>query len=211
MGNLDFIYNRKSIRKFKDEPVPKEDLLEIIKAATYAPSGKNLQNWHFVVVTDKNKIHAIADAVIKKNHELSTYTKDEEKAIKFRKSAKYHTIFKNAPAIVLIYGGKYPTTGLDLLKEKENSSKEIHDLLRPSPGVQNIAAAMENMLLAASELGYGGCWMTGPTYAAKEISEILNFDKKGFFLTCMTPIGVPESTNVSQPKRKDVNEVCTFI
>ena len=41
MNKLDFIYNRKSIRKFKDDKLPKEDILEMIKAATYAPSPKN--------------------------------------------------------------------------------------------------------------------------------------------------------------------------
>lgn len=55
MKSNDFIYARKSIRKFKDTPVPTKDLKEMIKAATYAPSGKNLQNWHFVVVSDREK------------------------------------------------------------------------------------------------------------------------------------------------------------
>lgn len=36
MTNLDFIYNRQSIRKFKDEPIPKEDIMELLKAATFA-------------------------------------------------------------------------------------------------------------------------------------------------------------------------------
>ena len=38
MSNLDFIYKRKSIRDYKDEPVPKEDILKMLDAATYAPS-----------------------------------------------------------------------------------------------------------------------------------------------------------------------------
>ena len=36
MANLDFIYNRKSVRQFKDTPVPKEDIIELLKAGTYA-------------------------------------------------------------------------------------------------------------------------------------------------------------------------------
>ncbi|WMT80585.1 hypothetical protein TEMA_09060 [Terrisporobacter mayombei] len=46
MSNLDFIYKRKSVRKFKDEMVPKEDIDKILKAATFAPSARNRQNWH---------------------------------------------------------------------------------------------------------------------------------------------------------------------
>ncbi len=50
MANLDLIYNRKSIRKFKDEIVQKEDIVEIVKAGTQAPSAKHQQNWHFIVL-----------------------------------------------------------------------------------------------------------------------------------------------------------------
>ena len=38
MANLDFIYNRKSIRKFKPDPIPREDLDQMLEAATMAPS-----------------------------------------------------------------------------------------------------------------------------------------------------------------------------
>ena len=40
MANLDFIYNRKSVRQFKDTPIPKEDIIELLKAGTYAPISK---------------------------------------------------------------------------------------------------------------------------------------------------------------------------
>ena len=53
MANLDFIYNRKSVRQFKNTPVPKEDIIELLKAGTYAPSPKHQQNWHFVVLQYK--------------------------------------------------------------------------------------------------------------------------------------------------------------
>ncbi len=70
----------------------------MIKAATYAPSGKNLQNWHFVVVSDREKIDAMANAVLAKNELLASYSKDEESANKFRKFAKYSTVFKKRPS-----------------------------------------------------------------------------------------------------------------
>ena len=63
MSNLDFIYNRKSIRDYKDAVVPKEDILKMLDAATHAPSPKHQQNWHFVVVQDKEVINKMADAV----------------------------------------------------------------------------------------------------------------------------------------------------
>ena len=55
MDQLEFIYKRHSVRNFTDEPVKEADLQAIFKAATYAPSGKNRQNWHFVLVKNKEK------------------------------------------------------------------------------------------------------------------------------------------------------------
>ena len=74
MSNLDFIYNRKSIRDYKDAVVPKEDILKMLDAATHAPSPKHQQNWHFVVVQDKEVINKMADA--KQGHEyIASLTK----------------------------------------------------------------------------------------------------------------------------------------
>lgn len=211
MSKLDFIYKRHSIRKFKDQRVPIEDIKEIIKAGTYAPSGKNLQNWHFVIVKNKEKIEEMAKIVERKNAEIAGYTKNEEKARAFRKYVKYHTVFRNAPVVILVYAGPYPNTGLDLLQEKGATEKELRAVLRPNPGIQNIAAAMENILLAASNMGYGTCWMTGPNYASEEIAEYIGFKKEGYFLAAMTPLGVPEESELKSPPRKPVEEVITVI
>ena len=211
MNNLDFIYKRHSVRKFKDIEIPMKDIHEVIKAATYAPSGKNLQNWHFVVLKNKEKIEEMVRIVEKKNAELSTYTSDKEKSNAFKKYVKYHTVFRNAPIVILVYAGPYPPTGIELLQEKGVSDDIIHDFLRPSPGIQNIGAAMENLQLAAASLGYGTCWMTGPNYAAKEIEEFIGFKKPGYFLAAMTPFGVPEDIRYVRPPRKAVEEVMTVI
>ncbi len=50
MKLLEGIYTRRSIRQFNDKPVEREQLLEIIKAGTWAPSGLNNQPWRFVIV-----------------------------------------------------------------------------------------------------------------------------------------------------------------
>ncbi|SKC63235.1 nitroreductase family protein [Maledivibacter halophilus] len=211
MSKLDFIYKRHSIRKFKDIDVPTEDIKELIKAATYAPSGKNLQNWHFVVIKNKEKIEEIAKIVERKNAELASYAENERMKKTFTKYLKYSTLFRNAPVLILIYAGPYSFTALDLLKAKGASSEEIHNLLRPATDIQNIAAAMENLLLAAANTGYGGCWMTSTNYASKEIEEYVGLKKEGFFLAALTPLGVPEESELKSPKRKPLEEVLTII
>lgn len=211
MSNLDFIYKRHSVRKFKDENVPLEDIKEIIKAATYAPSGNNIQNWHFVVVNSKDKIKDMVKIVEEKNEELANYADDEDKANKFRKYVKYHTVFRHAPTVILVYAGPYSITGVEYLQAKGVSKEELDEFLKTSPEIQNIGAAMENLLLAAAAMGYGGCWMTGPNYACKELEEYIGFTKEGYYLAAMTPLGVPEETEIKSPPRKPLEEVITII
>lgn len=209
MEKLDFIYKRHSVRKFKDIPIPREDIERILEAAINAPSGKNAQNWYFVVVTNKEKIEGVAHEIEKKNTFLCEKIKDEKEKAKFGKFLKFSTFFRNAPALILVYATDYPITGLNVIKEMANP-EETASLLKPDPGIQNIGAAMENLLLAAAALGYGTCWMTSQNYASREITEYLGFDKEGYFLAAITPLGIPE-VEPKSPERKSFKEVTSFI
>lgn len=53
MDCLQAISTRRSIRKFKPDPVPEEDLMTILEAGRLAPSAGNLQPWYFIVVRDE--------------------------------------------------------------------------------------------------------------------------------------------------------------
>jgi nitroreductase len=79
MDMLEGIYSRRSIRHYTDEPVRKDDLLEIIKAGTWAPSGLNNQPWRFAIVTDKDTRFKMAEFT------------------------KYKKIIENAPACITVF------------------------------------------------------------------------------------------------------------
>ncbi|MCT4585237.1 MAG: nitroreductase family protein [Peptostreptococcaceae bacterium] len=207
---LDFIYNRHSVRKFKDQEIPKEDIKEILKAATYAPSGKNIQNWHFVVIQSKEKINEIVKIIENKHDYLINNCDDEELNANFSKFLRYFTLFKNAPVLVMVFAGPYGASGLEVLQKANISDQEINSILNKAPGIQNIGAAVQNIQLAATAMGYGACWMTGPNFAAKEIEDYINIDKNDYTLACLVPIGVPQG-DLKSPKRKPLNEVVTFI
>ncbi len=49
---LDFLKSRRSIRKFKPTPIPKDLLLKVLDTARYAPSAHNSQPWRFIIVKD---------------------------------------------------------------------------------------------------------------------------------------------------------------
>ncbi|NLK52604.1 MAG: nitroreductase family protein, partial [Syntrophomonadaceae bacterium] len=55
MKFYEVIHKRRAIRKYKPDPVPREVLLRILDAANWAPSGMNLQQWEFIVVTGNKK------------------------------------------------------------------------------------------------------------------------------------------------------------
>lgn len=215
MQKLDFIYNRHSVRQYKDVDISIEDILEIIKAATYAPSGGNVQNWHFIIIKNKRKIEELAKIIEDKNEELVNNSRDEEKRLKFKKYLKFQTVFKSAPAVILVYSGPYTgldfTLALSMLEEKGTSEDEIKYYLKTAPGLQNIGAAMENLLLAATALGYGTCWMTSANFAINEIEKFVNLQKEGYSLVAMTPIGIPFEDVLKSPSRKPLEEVITVI
>lgn len=211
MNNLDFIYKRHSVRKFKNFYIPMIDIKEIIKAAVYAPSGKNAQNWHFVVIRNGNKIEELAKVIEKKNSQLAEQIKNEDHKIKFKKFVKFSTVFRTAPVVILIYASNYEPTGLKELKEAGASNEEIESLIQTAPGIQGVSAAIENMLLAAANMGYGTVWMTSPNYAAKEISEFIGFDKEEYSLTAITPLGIPDGEIKNRPPRKPIEEVMDII
>ncbi len=58
---LDFIYKRRSIRKYTGKPVEDEKITEMLKAAMAAPSAQNKQPWHFVVIKNKETLNKIAE------------------------------------------------------------------------------------------------------------------------------------------------------
>ena len=97
------------------------------------------------------------------------------------------------------------------LSDNNASEEVINELRFPNSAAQGIGAAVENILLAATEMGYGTCYMTGPTHAKKEIEELIGFEKEGYELMSMISLGVAEDDTPKQPPRKPLEEVVTFI
>lgn len=211
MVNLDLICKRKSVRKFKDIQVPREDILTLIKAGTEAPSPKHQQNWHFVVLQNKNIINQMADIVTKSHENIGELAKNERDFKTHMSVIKYYTSFRNAPLVILVYACEYDMIEYKILKENNAPQKVLDILVSPQSRAQCIGAAVENILLAATEMGYGSCYMTGPTHAKTEIENLIDFNKKGYELMSMISIGVPEENTPPKPPRKPLEEVVTFI
>lgn len=212
METLACIKARKSIRKFKAEPVKREDIITCLEAAVEAPSPKHQQNWHFVVVQDMTLIQEMAEVVVKSHEQIADLTKDEKEKQGFMRFMKYYTLFKEAPVVVLVYDRPYQMIEEKILRENHVEEVVIDNLKAPQSGAQAIGAAVENFLLAATELGYGTCYMTGPTHAKSEIEALLAHRMKpGYSLMSIIAMGVPVDETPDKPKRVPLEEVCTFI
>jgi nitroreductase len=59
---LDIIFSRRSIRVYTDDPVSETDIQSLLEAGMAAPSGSNRKPWHFVVVTERDTLRALAAA-----------------------------------------------------------------------------------------------------------------------------------------------------
>lgn len=216
MELMELLKKRQSIRRYKEGQIPEEDLRKIIEAAGLAPSGKNIQNWHFVVISDRSVMQKIADIITDKNRIVSEKMDliDAEKGARFRKFCQNFTVFfAKASTLVVVYSTFYPPSGYYeyLMVGMDPETELVH---HRNPGMQSLGAALQNFSLRAVDLGYGSCWLTSANYAANEIETYLKeahgFEKKDFFLAALMSVGIPED-NQRSPEKKPVDEICTFL
>lgn len=206
MEFAEIVKQRRSVRKFKQEPISKEELLDIIRIAAEAPSAGNEQMWLFKIVINDEIKRKMGEIITKKTERLIYDTKCNPE--QFKQSIKASTFFTNAPAVIVVSTKQYRSKFDALLKESGLSEKEI-DHLRARPDLQSIGAAIQNLLLAAWEKGYGTCWMTGPCVARYELEMFLGIHQP-YSLAALIPIGKPEVIPASRG-RKPIEEIVSFI
>jgi nitroreductase len=97
--------NRRSIRNYKDQPVPVEILHDIIKECTMSPSSGNNQPWQFILVNNKEMMKRISDE--SKKNLLKRIAESPEDYIKIYENALKNegfNVFYNAPALIIVGG-----------------------------------------------------------------------------------------------------------
>lgn len=190
MDLFDAIRDRRSIRRFKQTPVPDEDIRKILDAGRWAPSANNAQPWSFIVIKDRAVLKSMAGAVREMIDRMIPYAESEKQAQRLAAyKSNYYIFFENAPAVIAVCMEAYDA-GTDRLLARMGYSTEDIKRLRPLPGLQSVAAAIQNMLLAIHALGYGSCWMTGPLVAQDAFEKLLGFGKEKS-VAALLPVGVP--------------------
>jgi nitroreductase len=237
MDALECIKKRRSVRAFKEEPVSEDVIDEILEAARMAPSANNRQEWAFVVVRSRETKKKIEDAVVEIE---TTLTQPAWKRLRVG----------GAPLEAMVQSiSKF--TGRNLTVDNINDQPDLRELLDgytrrgvsemfkadvliavyrgaveelsvSIPNAFDTGAAIENMLLAATNRGLGSLWAGGfsqsetkieyrasgmaiRAYHKDRISEILHAPREMDLAALVFVGGAYASPGV--PPRKTANEV----
>jgi len=167
MDIFEALKNRRSVRKYRKEPIPKEILTKILEAAIQAPSAGNLQPWRFIVVRDSERKRALSGAALGQS------------------------MVAEAPTVIVVCA--------DLRKSARYYGERGANLFC----IQDTAAAIQNMMLAAYALGVGTCWVG--SFHEKYVSEILDVPE-GTRPVAIVPVGYP-AERPHLTARKGLDEV----
>jgi nitroreductase len=171
------IKERRSVRKYRPDPVSEEALNTVLEAARWAPSWANTQCWRFIVVRDRETKEQLADTLL---------------SSRFPKNPAKDGV-KNAP-IVIVACAKRGRSGY----YKGEVSTDKGDWY-----MYDIALAMQNLTLAAHAIGLGTVHIG--LFDAKEMGRILSVPED-FEVVSLTPLGYPDEMP-NAPPRKDKAEI----
>ncbi len=169
---------RQSVRDgFQRVPVPIEQIETIVECGLRAPSSKNAQPWRMHVVTDEVMLNAIADAVISAEGKESYVPADPltgESRNYVSTVVESALVLKEAPLGIFIENlGVFSRSRRDVADSPREHRENV--LLGFSFEILGIGAAIENMWIAAVELGLAGVFMGDIVIAEPFVKEALHF------------------------------------
>ena len=197
---LELIRSRRSIRRFTDRAVSREDLVRLLEAARWAPSNHNRQPWHFLIIEDRQQLHQLAEAV---RRDLIAKTKSLPEAAGgyFHEFIDYATFFAEAPMLVVALHKRPVSLSAAVLAGLRNP-----ELVSCEP--LSAAMAVQNLLLAAQALGLGACVLTGPLLVPEALTRTLALPP-GYDLACLVAVGYP-AESPPPPRRKTIEQIAEF-
>jgi nitroreductase len=179
MELMEAVSRRRSIRRFKDAPVPRELIEKLLAAAVLAPSAKNRQPWRFVVLQGAARA------------KLARLMIDGAESVEARGEATHScrhsaNIVAQAPVTILVFNSEYRHEGL------------IFDhLTYNAPDIQSIGGMVQTLLLAGTGLGLGTLWVCDILYAYPLIREWLGREEELVTAVC---VGYPDESPEARPR-----------
>jgi F420 biosynthesis protein FbiB-like protein len=194
-----WLRSRRSVRRFLPEKVPAEVLARILETATWAPNAHNRQAWRFVQLESVESRAALAGAMgveFAKALRAEGLSAEEIEA----QLARSRQRVTEAPAAVLL------CLDLEVIDKYEDKERSQGEYLM---GVQSVALAGGQLLLAAHADGLAGVWMCAPLFTPAEIRSALelpqSWEAQGLILLGWAAKEPP------QKERRDATEVKRII
>ena len=187
---IDAMDARRSIRKFCATPIPRQDLIEILRGGMKAPSPKNRQPWKYVVVEGdaKAEMLRVFRAGIAREQAEGALLPQSKKHIA---AANYTVdIMAEAPVVVFVVNplGKDVSEGL-------TPEEHVYEICN----IQSIGASIENMLLCATEKGIGSLWICDIYFAYQALCEWLCREGQ---LVAAIALGYPNESPKARPRKR---------
>ncbi|MDY0041819.1 MAG: nitroreductase family protein [Desulforhabdus sp.] len=178
----DIIRTRRSIRDFIDREVPPELVREVIEESSFAPSARNNQPWHFIIITSKPVIRELSSEC--KANLLGQIGKNPELPIADYKTALENTdfnIFYNAPCLIYIVGPR-TIASLDV----------------------DCTLAASYIMFSAAKRGLGSCWIgLGAHVERQEVRNKIGLPRDHRIVAPIIlgyPRAIPEALPREKPK-----------
>jgi nitroreductase len=196
---LDIIRQRRSIRRYRTQPVPQDLIEQMVEAASWAPSASNQQDWYFSIVTSEQTKKAMAEAVHSRWEEIFAAHQGSGLMAELRSYSTAFVSFASAPVVIVV----------SALRANSVLRSLLGDTAAQTAG-SSVSAAMaaQNLMLAAHTLGLGTCCMTGALAAGPEIAKLLGLRRRE--IVCLVTVGYPDEAP-APPARKPVSEISSRI
>jgi len=192
---LNVFRSRRSVKEYLPKEVSKEVLFRILEAGRWAPSAHNAQPWRFIVIRDSTTKQRLAKAMASrwgKDMRKKGISKEQRESL-IKASVER---FENAPIIIIVC-----LTMENMDEYPDARRKKIEYIM----AVQSVAAAIENMLLAAHSEGLGACWFCAPLFCQDAVRKILEIPKH-IDPQALITLGYP-ADRPNPPPRKTLEEI----
>ncbi len=189
---------RRSVRDFSDKPIPDGILINAVKAAGTAPSGANMQPWHFVVVQSPAYKKRIREAAEAEEKELYEHRASDEwlKALAPLGTDANKPFLETAPALIAIFLKKFTI---------DDNGKKHKNYYTP----ESVGIATGFLITALHKVGIATLTHTpSPMKFLSEILERPSHERPFLLLVCGYP---KEGVMVPDIDKYQFNDICTFI
>ena len=199
---------RRSVRRFRPDPVPRALVTRLLEAAVLAPSASNQQPWRFFVIESAARRAELVAAVREVVKQVVEHVPADSRPT-LASYGDYFTRFEDAPVVIAPLSRGLPLLGhlVDPFTPPELRARIVH--VEAHSGVVGTSLALQNLLLTAHSLGLGASLMTGPLLAEPELAKILGAPR-GWSLVGLVPVGYPdEAPRITD--RKALAHVVRFL